>query len=76
MTSRREGGELLRDIYHTTVVPDTQDGTVPHRDRQAHIPWSVGEHIEGVCIMLVCVQVSVSPCPRVTPSTAKKMLKK
>eukprot|EP00966_Prymnesium_polylepis_P099387 2301764-Prymnesium_polylepis.1 len=22
-------------------LPDTQEGTVPHRDRPAHIPWSV-----------------------------------
>ena len=27
---------------------------MPHRDRPAHLPWSVGEH-KGVCIMLVCV---------------------
>eukprot|EP00966_Prymnesium_polylepis_P250711 5797244-Prymnesium_polylepis.1 len=23
------------------VLPDTQEGTVPHRDRPAHVPWSV-----------------------------------
>ena len=35
------------------ILPDTQDGTVPHRGRPAHIPWAVGEH-KGECIMLVC----------------------
>ena len=31
------------------ILPDTQEDTVPHRDRPAHIPWSVGEY-KGVCI--------------------------
>ena len=38
----------------TTRVADTHEGAVPHQDRPARIPWSVGEH-KGVCIMLVCV---------------------
>ena len=70
--------KLDADRVSTVEIIDTtgrQEGTVPHRDRPAHIPWSVGEH-KGVCIMLVCKQDSVSLCPRFTPSTANKMLKK
>ena len=37
---------VCREIFcgNLIILPDTQDGTVPHRDKPAHIPWSVGEH--------------------------------
>eukprot|EP00966_Prymnesium_polylepis_P139121 3214524-Prymnesium_polylepis.2 len=47
-----EEGDVPATVPMTTL-PDTQDGTVPHRGRPAHIPWAVGEH-KGECIMLVC----------------------
>jgi hypothetical protein len=32
------------------ILPDTQEGTVPHRDRPARFPWSVGEtHKQHTC---------------------------
>ena len=57
--SRLLGVNTLRetDGVNMLILPDTQDGTVPHQDRPAHIPRSVCEY-KVVCIMLVC---SVSP---------------
>eukprot|EP00966_Prymnesium_polylepis_P161911 3742032-Prymnesium_polylepis.1 len=50
----------------------TREGTVPHRDKSARVPWPLGEI--QVCVMLVCA--GVSPGPRVTrsPPVARKML--
>eukprot|EP00966_Prymnesium_polylepis_P027674 639625-Prymnesium_polylepis.1 len=44
---------VKRAVHALNILPDTQEGAVPHRDRPAHVLWSVGEH-KGVCIMLVC----------------------
>eukprot|EP00966_Prymnesium_polylepis_P251909 5824089-Prymnesium_polylepis.1 len=30
-------------IHADRILPDTQEGTVPHQDRAAHIPRSVSE---------------------------------
>jgi len=51
----------------TFILPDTQEGAVPHRDRPAHVPWSVGEH-KGECIMLVC---KCEPCDHASPKSRK-----
>ena len=42
------------------ILPDTQDGTVLHQDRPAHIPRSVCEY-KVVCIMLVCSECELVP---------------
>ena len=40
------------------MLPGTREGAVPHRDRPAHVPWSVGEY--KVCIiMVVCASKRV-----------------
>eukprot|EP00966_Prymnesium_polylepis_P250249 5786047-Prymnesium_polylepis.1 len=42
------------------VLPDTQEGTVPHQDRPARIPWSVCVSTNNkVCIMLARVHCAV-----------------
>eukprot|EP00966_Prymnesium_polylepis_P122972 2843097-Prymnesium_polylepis.1 len=34
---------VSRNVIHSVrILPDTQDGTVPHRDRPEHVPWSGG----------------------------------
>ena len=38
---------------HLLILPDTQEGTVPHRDRPARFPWSVGEYRCASCACAV-----------------------
>eukprot|EP00966_Prymnesium_polylepis_P064153 1487574-Prymnesium_polylepis.1 len=39
------GKRTVRGTTATHTLPDTQEGTVPHQDRTARIPWSVGVRV-------------------------------
>eukprot|EP00966_Prymnesium_polylepis_P149144 3445989-Prymnesium_polylepis.1 len=53
-TWHTSGGVKHAESYEDTILPDTQEGAVPHRDRPACIPWSVGVRVRVHHGILVC----------------------
>eukprot|EP00966_Prymnesium_polylepis_P075177 1743978-Prymnesium_polylepis.1 len=45
LTDEQPRGSSRRAVGHVGILPDTQEGAVPHQGRPARIPWSVGVRV-------------------------------